>query len=237
MLKDFIVSFVKAASSSVDPSTHAVLINLVGIPAFDDETESDEKGETATSPSFSAPGIIWRPRVQSGEDAAEAAAVRVGDGMTGVAWRDLRLNAVFPNPKEGDVALVGYGGGFHSFSDTAANSGDQKATIQTIYVPYEFSGGTPSKAMAVILDPTAGTESMTLVHGDGASIILKKDKEILFVIDGSTFASFKPDALTLQATKIMLKGNVYLGAKAEVGVPLLAGSASPPGPSVFISPL
>ena len=56
-------------------------------------------------------------------------------------------------------------------------------------------------------------------------------------VDAGTFMQLKPAEFLLQAPEMMLKGNVYLGAGAETGVPLMAGAASPPSPSVFVSPL
>jgi hypothetical protein len=85
-----------------------------------------------------------------------------------------------------------------------------------------------------MIDTTPGNECVSLVHGDGHSIDLKKDKEVVVGIDASTFFSMKPGEFSMSSAKILLKGNVYLGRAAEGGLPL---SPSTNSPSVFASTL
>jgi len=125
---------------------------------------------------------------------------------------------------------------------TAENVGSKRANISALYVPYAFdSAGVAQKAHAIIIDPTDGNSSIQLIHGDGVRLTLSEETGsgpgIVAAIDGSTFLRMAAGELTLQAEKVTLKGNVYLGAAAETGLPLLAGVASPPSPSVFVSPV
>ncbi len=237
------ISFLEITGSTTYGPHNAVLMGGgASVGSFD---ESDALGgETAQdAEAYGAPGIVFRPRPPEDVDtpdgtqrlAAEAMAARTADGLVPMAWRDLRFNRVFPNPKAGTVALVGYGGGFLAFDDTSADSGDQKATLSTLYVPYQFTNGVPAKAMVITCDPEA--EALQLIHGDGFAISMTPDEGIVMRADAETFARMKPGEMLFHAAKIMLKGNVYAGAQAEVGVPLLAGSASPPCPTLYLSPV
>jgi hypothetical protein len=138
--------------------------------------------------------------------------------------------------------FVGYGGAFLSHAMTAENTGSKKGNVSTLYVPHDFDGsGVPQKAHAISIDPTPGNSSITLVHASGLVLTLTEDAGagpgIVASVDASTFLRMSAGELTLQAAKVMLKGAVYLGAQAEAGLPLLPGVASPPGPSVFVSPV
>ena len=161
--------------------------------------------------------------------------MRVGDGLIPMTWRDLRLNRAFPAPKAGTVALVGYGGGFLSLDDTDANSGDQKATIQVFYCPYSFSGGVPAKAHCIIVDPVEG---ISIIHGDGASFLMGKDKSIMLQSpDGQSFVKVQDGMVTIQTALLILNGGaVVVGNPMGPIAPLLAGPASPPCPRLFVNP-
>lgn len=239
---DAVFSWAKVVSSSVASATKATLYNLAGIGSDDPEDDdADELGEIATEQEvLTSLGIIARPRApKKGSDDvtrfAEALGIRTTDGVVPIGMRDRRLHERFPAPKEGTIALVGYGGAFLSFDDTATDSGDEKATLATLYVPYEYSNGVAGKAMLLSFDPIA--EALSVVHGDGFALSMSPAEGILLRGgDAATFAQLKPGLALIHAEKIMLKGNVYLGAKAELGAPLLAGAASPPSPSVFVAP-
>lgn len=215
---DDVFAFLKVVSSAVSDATRAVLLGSEGLG-----------GEDIGQEMFSALGMIGRPKPPEGEAHTESIAARRGDGYAHIAYRDRRLQEKFPNPKEGEMAWVHYGGGFHSMSP-----GPNGETIHVLYVPYDFDGqGGPQKAHSIQIDPVSGLVSMT--HGSGHTVALR-DGEIMIRADGSTFLSVKPGEVLVNSAKIMLKGNVYLGAAADTGVPLLAGLASPPSPSVFVSP-
>lgn len=157
---------------------------------------------------FGAPGLVFRPRPPSSETGtdgqiykigAEALGARMGDELIPFTWRDLRFNKVYPAPKPGTVALVGYGGAFLSFDDT-----DALESRATLYVPY--AGGT--KAMSVIIDPEG--ESMSLVHGDGMAVILANAMVLIKNASGDAYHQLDADGHTLNGnTKIV--GGVDVG--------------------------
>lgn len=181
---------------------------------------------------FGAPGIVFRPRPpsdvtgtdgQSRKVSAEAIAVRSGGELIPFTWRDLRFNKVYPAPKDGTIALVGYGGAFLSFDDT-----DELESLTTLYVPY--AGGT--KCHCIVLDPKQ--ESVAIVQGDGLALGMTKDGGIVARADGSTTWTLKPGLFQVIASKIVLQGNVVAGANPAGAVPAALSTLSP-SPSVFLS--
>lgn len=186
------------SGSNVSGPLHAVTMGGNGTA---DETAQDEDA-------FGAPGIVFRPRPPSkidGSDGqkyevgAETIAARMGDRVTPLTWRDLRFNQVFPAPKPGTVALVGYGGGFLSFDDTAA-----KESLTTLYVPYANG----SKAHAIILDPEQ--ESIGVIHGDGMAITLGDEQMVLKNASGNAY-------IQLSSSGITLNGNVKIVGGLDIG--------------------
>lgn len=155
------------------------------------------------------------------------------------------LNAAAPGttPREGQLLFAGYGGAFLSHAMTAGNTGSKRGNISTWYVPGDFaSDGTPQKAHAITLDPTPGNSSISIAHASGLFVALTEDAGggapgIVASVDGATFLRMAPGELTLQAERVLIKGNVYLGRAAEAGVQLMGGPISPPCPSLFVSPL
>jgi len=149
-------------------------------------------------------------------------------------------------PNEGTVALVGYGGGYHAISPVD-NDDLTKGAIQVIYCPYDFNAsGVAQKAHVITLDPTSGNESISVVHANGAAILLQDD-----LLGGSVqlqspdspsgsglkvaVVTLKPGEINMQADQIVLNGTVKIG-DPNLGVPLLAGPASAPCPRLFLSP-
>lgn len=246
---DQVAAFVRALSSQLLGASFEPAFGLDGIGEFGDDGDPDDSegaGEGAQGQTgFSALGIIGRPLAPAGGLFAEALALRVDGGLKVVGWRDLRLNRVLNpggsggTPAEGQLCFVGYGGAFLSH----AMAPDGESNISTLYVPFDFDGdGVPQKAHVVTIDPTPGNSSISLVHADGVRIHLTEDAGsggpgIVAAVDGSTFLRFAAGELTVNAEKITLKGNCYVGAQAEAGLPLLAGAASPPCPSLFVSPV
>ena len=242
ILIDEVLAFVRVVASSVSTRTKVVLWNLTGIGGFDGG-EADEDGEQAHEQEvFSALGIVSRPRAPStvgGEvQAAEAVAARTSDGMVALGARDARLHRRFPNPKEGTVALVGYGGAFLAFDDTGTNSGDEPATIATLYLPFNWSGGVPASAHSISLDPVHG---ISVVHANGQAVLMQDDGSIrLQSPDGQSFLQITDGRLDIQSEQVVLNGSVFVGdpivAKAACPAGLSAGGASQPCPRLFVAP-
>ena len=244
---DFVSQFARVLGSSINPKTYAIQVDLGGIGSIDEGETDEDKGETSPqSELFGALGFVGRPRnkqtIKGVEYYCEALCMRTSDGLVPISWRDLRLNAFFPNGvPEGRIGMVGYGGGFHTIDLTEENNGDQKSNIHFIYAPYSFSNGVPSKAMAICLNTTPGAENISMSIGGGTSGYQMTMNEVdgLQVRTPNTGTCFniREEEVLITAKSIMLKGNVYVGSQAEAGIPLLAGPASPPCPSLFVSPV
>jgi hypothetical protein len=247
-----VLDFCKVIASAVGGTSTTTLYNLTGIGGFalDEDgqatgaDETDEGSEQAHEQEcFSGLGLIGRPLPPEGALFCEAVCARTEDGLVPFAFRDLRLHrCINPSgapvsPAEGQLMVVGYGGGFLSLAMTAANTGSKRGNVLTLYVPHSFdAAGVPAKAHAITIDPSSGNSSISIVHASGAVVTLG-EQSINLAVDGATFAAMRPGEFMVNAAKITLKGNVYLGASAETGLPLLPGIASPPSPSVFVSPV
>lgn len=244
---DFVAQFAKVLGSNINPRTRAVQLDLGGIGSLDLGENADDEGEVSEqSPMFDALGFVSRPLgpeiIKGKEYAAESLCMRTADGLVPFSYRDLRLNAYFPQGvPRGRIAMVGYGGGFHSIDLTDDNNGDQKSSIHFIYAPYDYANGEPRKAMAIALDTTPGQENISLSIGGGSNgfqiSMTEADGLQVRTPDDSTYFNIREDEINMAANKIMLKGNVYVGSQAEAGIPLLPGPASPASPSLFVSPV
>lgn len=247
MMFSRIATFARVLGTTISSRTRSVLLDIGGIGGMGEDDTDDDNGEVAPqNDSYGMLGILARPlppEVIKGKNfACEVVCLRTADGLVPVGWRDLRLDDLFPNGiPEGRFALAHYGGGFHSLDLTATKNGDQKSTIQTIYCPFDFANGVARKAATVVVDTTPGAEHITLSIGGGTSgfqlSMTEADGLQVRTPDASTLFNIREDEITLAAKKVTIKGNVYLGSQAEAGVPLLAGPASPPSPSVFVSPV
>lgn len=249
---DNVVAFAKVIASALAGPSSEVVYNMTAGGGFKldaqgnvVEDDSDEAGEQATDQVGYGPlGWIGRPLPPDGIEFAEAACLRNDDGLAPFGWRDPRINrALNPGgsggtPAPGQLLFAGYHGAFLSHA-----AQDDGSTISTWYVPHDFDAdGVPAKAHTISIDPTPGNSSISIVHASGLFLQLTENTGggapgIVAAVDDTTFARIKPGEVWIQASKIMLKGNVYLGAQAEAGLPLLAGAASPPSPSVFVSPV
>lgn len=244
---DLVAQFAQVLSSSINTRNQSMQVTLGGIGSlFEDETDPDQGEVSPEAEMFGALGFVTRPlppEIIRGKDyACEALCMRTADGLVPISWRDLRLNAFFPNGvPEGRIGMVGYGGGFHTIDLTDNDNGDQKTNIHTIYAPYDYSNGTPNKAMAITLDTTPGGENISMSIGGGSSgyqvTINEADGVQVRTPNAATMFNIRESEINLTAEKILLKGNVYVGSQAETGVPLIAGPASPPCPSLFVSPV
>lgn len=238
-----VVEFCSVIASSLGGKNGAVLYDVEGIAGF----EGEDAEQSSAEPAYSALGILAAPLPPEGEFRLEALGLRTEDGLTPFAYRDLRINRAVNGggaptaPRPGQTLFAGYGGAFIGHSMTAQPTGSKKGNVTTIYVPYAFSGDTPGKAHAIIIDPSEGNSSISLVHGDGVFFTLSEDTGsgpgIVASVGSSTFFRMAAGELTLQADRVMLKGNVYLGRNAEAGVQLLGGPVSPASASVFVSTL
>ena len=240
---DFVVQFSKVINSSLHPTTNALQYNVPGIGEFNAEdggtvNNDDNVGEgTDDAEVFGAMGIIGRPlppETIGGQDFhLEVVCLRETTGLTPIAARDLRLRMPPGAPEVGTVALVGYGGGFHSLS---AVDGGVGGTIHVLYCPYDFdSEGVAQKAHSITLDPSSGNESIAIVHAEGAAITLTNTEITVKSPDGTSFIAIKDGNIDVVTGTCTFNCGVVIG-NSVTAVPLLPGVASPPCSNLFVSP-
>lgn len=241
---DAVAAFVKVIGSALVDGETVFNVKAVGAFGGFDGDDGDSAGEQATGQvGYSSLGVIGRPLPPDGSLFAEAVALRVDNGLSPFGWRDLRLHRALPaGLLPGQLVFAGYGGALLSHAMTDDPVGSQRANLATWYVPFDFDpDGVPQKAHTIAIDPTPGNSSISIVHADGVFFTLTEDAGggpgISWAVDGATFGRMTAGEVVIQAAKIMLKGNVYIGAQAEAGAPLLGGPISPPCPSMFVSPV
>jgi hypothetical protein len=182
-LSGMLCTFLRIVGSTISGPHSAVLVGgASGISGFTDPNGEAPGERRDDIEAYLSPGIIWRPRPPStpqGSDnelAAEAIGFRTPDGLIPLAWRDLRLNRRFPNPKPGTVALVGYGGAFLSFDDA-----DGDTSQGALYVPYARDGnGNVTKAHIISIGKDGnGTPFVGIISGEGPRVTLLGDQAIV----------------------------------------------------------
>jgi len=228
---------VNITGSSISGPHNAILVG--GTSAIVSVSDEDASENVQDQEAYGGPGLVFRPRAPeqvetpdgTQEIGAEAMCARIGDSMVPLAWRDLRFNRVFPSPGEGTVALVGYGGAFLAMDDTDSREGNRT----TFYCPYSFSGGVAGKAHAIIMDPVE--ESITIVHGDGQTVLMQNDGTIrLQSPDGQTYIQLSNGAVFISADQLVLNGTVVVGDPTGPIVPMTPGASSPPCPRLWVNP-
>lgn len=232
-LSSVVATFVRVLGSTVVGEHSAVLLGGEGAVGDIDDPLGEGASDKFTSAEQHQGPIVWRPRPPESIDGktlgTEGIGLRLGGSTVPVALRDLRFNRRFSAPKAGSVALVGYGGGFLAFDDT-----DDKESRATLYVPYDFVNGVPTKAHVIFADPSDG--SMGMIHGDGFAVMINESEGVTLRGGESTWINVKDGTIDIVANKVNVQGTVALGGNPATAVPLLAGPASPPGPNVYISP-
>ena len=187
-------------------------------PIVDDSAGAGERTQQAQV--FGALGSVDRPLAASGGRYAEALSVRTCDGLTPIALRDTRLAMDGNGPQAGTVGRAGYGGAFQTMQAVDPEDPD-KGSIHTFYCPYSRpAGGEPTKAHVVVLDPTEGNESVTVVHADGMAVIMANGVLTLRSANGTA-------SISLDGSDILLNGAVRVNGGftadcmqgIELGVP------------------
>lgn len=206
-----LIAFGKVVSTELKGAAKAILANLSFL-----ESEDGQPNTSSSEPMFGAGPLFWRPKPPvkaseaSGlnpEGAAEVVAFRVGDETIIGPMRDLRLNAQ-ANPKDGEVVLAQYGGGFISLKD----NDDGDGTSIVIYGLRKTSQGVPDKASCIAIDTTSSNKSIVLVHENGQSITMNKDGgTVLASPDGQAYIELKNGSIVLNAANIVLNGGCLLG--------------------------
>lgn len=163
---------------------------------------------------YGALGLVARALPATADGAVEPIYARTEDGMIPIAARDPRLNAK-TNPKDGEVMLVQYHGGFVSLKPNATNDG----TDITIYAP-KADG---SKASAISIDTTNANSNITIMHDSGVSMQLADGKALVMSPNGQAY-------IEVSDTGIVINGNVRVTGSMSVGaapIPVMLGTLAP----------
>lgn len=247
---DAVIGFGRVTGSSLGDNNGSVLFDIEGVgfdtsEAGDDGVSVDNSEIRSQQEAYSALGVVGRPPVSKDDEVPDLLLqtihARVSEGSIPFAYRDprilkwLNIGGSKTVPKPGQIALAGYGGSFMSFETIDESNGP--TNICVLYCPYaRDADGVPQKAHMMMLDPTAGNESIAIVHAEGLSITMSKDHGIVIAAGDATVLSIKPGAILAVAQKISLQGNVAAGANTAAAVPLTPALASPPSLSFFVSP-
>jgi hypothetical protein len=222
LLFDFAFCWARIVASALGDKARDVLVDLAGIGDADDEPLEESKQESL----FGALGVVARPKAPDATGTAEVITARTADGLQPLAARDLRLNARV-NPKEGEVTVVQYGGGFISLADASDGNGTQVV----IYAPALKSDGTVDKAHAMVFDPEASNQSVSLVHALGMALLMTADKDVIIKnAAGDAYIQVGDDGVTLNGN-VTLNGGVVCGdtvaaQPVALAPPIVAWAAS-----------
>jgi hypothetical protein len=163
---------------------------------------------------YGALGLIARALPADANGAVEPIYARTEDGLVPIAARDPRLSAR-TNPKDGEVMLVQYDGGFVSLKRNADNDG----TDVTIYAP-KADG---SKASAISIDTSDANSNVTIMHDTGVSVQLADGKILLMNRLGDAY-------IEVNDTGIVINGNVKINGAMVVGSPASGAPVALAGP-------
>lgn len=214
-LVDRLFAFGRIVASKVSGKANAVLVNLTMFDDAGEGLEEDEAPEEAAEePFFGTAGVYCRPDAPTSDGYCEVMALRLADGARPVAARDLRLNARV-NPKEGELGLAHYGGGFVSLKW----NDDHKGTTLTAMAPVLKPGsggvlGDVDKSHSLTMDTAASNNAIVLAHMEGMSITM---------IDGElTLSGSKKNWIRIDQAEILLNGVVKLFGGVVAGNPQTA---------------
>lgn len=217
VLTELSVAFGRVVVTSLLGSLKTVVGTLELIAGSEEGGEEAERSEE--EPLYGLPGFYFRPKPQVKSENAtpnnppgecEVVAVRLDDRAFPLAYLDRRIAAKL-NPKEGEVGVAQYQGGFVALKDNATADG----TDVTIYAVHNDGSGVPDKAHLVQLDSTTANSSITLLHSFGHAISLDKDGNIVLRNkDSDTSVVVKQDGtVVINAANISLNGGVMAGDK------------------------
>ncbi len=204
---DWVMNVGKLITTSLKGTRRAVVANVEGI---DEETANDQ-------PMYGAIGLVCRPLSEDANGAAEVLSARMEDGLRPFAGRDVRLNGKV-NPKDGEVCLVGYGGGFISLKMNATADG----TDVMIYAPRPAA----SKASCISMDTSAANSHVAIMHDSGVSITLTKEKKIVLAnAAGDAYIEIGDDGIVLNGN-VRVSGAMVVGGVGGLPVMLSGGGTS-----------
>jgi len=240
---DFVLQFSRVLGSSVvsgSDGTQGVNYSVEGVARLDlsdpssprlekagNRGERNEEGEV-----YGSLGIVSRPLPPGPAHHAETVCVRTVDGLVPIGARDLRLAMGGAGPGPGTIGLVGYGGSFFTMR-VVDEKNERLGSVHALYCPYDYSGSTPQKAHAVVLDPTEGNESVSVVHADGMSVVMGGGKLTLRSNTGAAWIELDGGNVTISGN-VKVVGGLQFGGVAGVFPVALVGA--PPGTPIAGGP-
>ncbi|MEE9395186.1 MAG: hypothetical protein V3W41_22065 [Planctomycetota bacterium] len=215
ILDELAIGLGRVVASQIKGAKNAVLLSLKFLEASEDDDDSGEAHPE--EPYYRSLGMYGRPRpavktadatANNPEGEAEVIAAKLDDRAYTLAFRDLRIDEKL-NPKDGEVGIGHYLGGFISFK---VNDDGDGTNIQ-IYAPHQDGSGTPDKAHAISMDSTAGNSSISIMAADGQSIAMTKEGSVIISsADGSAFIEVKNGDLIISGASISFPGGALVGA-------------------------
>lgn len=188
-----------------------------GFPVVQVDAFGEENSGVVPYEHHSQFGIISRPHDPAdGQGCQVLYAMEAGRGH---AWvlSDPRVIPLLPPIDKGGSCI--YGGNIKA---PAFFNIDGLTNSMMFYVPYALDDdGVPQKAMSIgISVDNAGDENITIVHGEGTAVILKKDSVLLKNAGGDAY-------IEVNASGIILNGAVTIQGGASIGgtatEPLVSG--------------
>jgi hypothetical protein len=213
---ELLVAFGRVVATSLEGAANSILAD---IRVLEDEAEAPDDFDSSElealllppgfycrplGPNFAGPGV-------EAEGECEVVALRAGDELVPVGYRDLRINAK-TNPDEGELGLAHYAGGFLSFKLT----GDADGTAVALYSPRGSDG-----AHVISMDPDASNSHVVILHEAGQSITLNADGQVVIVSpDGANVIEVGDDSVKVNGAEVRMVGSVVLGTETDPTVDL-----------------
>jgi len=197
---DRVFAFGRIVASALVGDSRAVLVNLRMLEP--DLGAPDTEAETSTEARILGPlGHFGRPDPPDDVGFCETIGAKTDDGAEVFAVRDLRLSKRV-NPKDGELGLSHYGGGFLSMAWNESHDG----TTITLNAPTLTSDGAEiDKAHALVLDSKSSEPTVALIHQMGQSVIMN---------DAGSVVITSSDGVYLEVSN---KGLVFAGEQKLVG--------------------
>lgn len=211
---ELMIAFGRVVTTALEGAANSILADMRVLE--DDEQAPDGFDSSELEAMLLPPGFYARPLPPNFNGSAvetpgecEVVALRVGDELVPVGYRDLRINAK-TNPDVGELGVAHYGGGFLSFKLTDGNDG----TAVALYSPRGSSG-----AHVLSMDPDSANSHVVILHESGASITLNKDGQVVVLSpNGANLLEVGDDGVKLNGAEVRMVGSVVLGTETNPAV-------------------